>query len=215
MKIRFIAILFLILISLSANASEINQIDYKNIKPKTKLSFVDEVWTTKVNKKTPKYYIKEISNGTSNFSEFYAPDGSFLFSTGTQYEFIDNGRLIGYSNADLKFYEYRMHGELLQQRELLQDEVKELFPKYDIIRISDFSPLTNSLKIKKNKRKMKLILLNDTDSYFYHYDFTSNNAKFKKYQLKGFLDISKKGMIQFSHFGDNTKETPWFILLIR
>lgn len=197
------------------DARDLQNIDYKNIKPNSKIAYVDGIWTTKVNRKLQDYFVKETSIGTSNFSEFYSPDGSFLFSTGTQYEFIKDGGLIGYSNSDLKFYEYRMYGDLLQQRELLEEEVKELFPKYDIIRISDFSPKTNSLKIKKNKRNMKLILLNDTDSYFYHYDFTSNNAKFKKYFLKGFLDIRKKGMIQFSHFGDNTRENPWFVLLVR
>lgn len=215
MKLRFLAVILLMMMSLSVNASEINRIDYKNIKPKSKLSFVDGVWTTKVNKNNQEYYTKEISPGTSNFSEFYAPDGSFLFSTGTQYEFIDKGHLIGYSNSDLKFYEYVIVEGLLQQRELSYDEIQAFFPKFNVVKVSEFSNKTNSLKVKKGRGHLKLILLNDTDRYFYHYDFTSNNAKFKKYQLKGFLDISKKGMIQFSHFGDNTKANPWFILLVR
>ena len=123
--------------------------------------------------------------------------------------------LIGYSNYDLKFYEYSLENNILVQRELSYDEVKELFPKYNIIKISDFSKETNSLKIKKNKRNYKLLLLNDTDRYFYNYKFTTNNSKFKNYQLKSFLLIQKKGMIQFSAFGENTKDKPWYVLLIR
>lgn len=200
---------------LPANASYLQNIDYKNIKTDSKITYIDGIWTTKINKKSQDYFVKETSNGTSNFSEFYSPDGNFLFSTGTQYEFIKDGKLIGYSNSDLKFYEYVMCEGILQQRELTEDEVQTLFPKYEIIKISDFSNKTNSLKIKKNRRNLKIILLNDTDRYFYHYGFSSNNAYFKKYSLKGFLDITKKGMIQFSHFGDNTQENPWFILLVR
>lgn len=167
---------------------------------------------TKV-KKGENYFQKKVSDGSGNYSEFYSPNGEFLFSTGTQYEFINNGSLIGYSNHDLKFYEFTMNDEILEQRELSIDEVQNLYPKYEIIKISDFSNNTNSLKVKKGKGKF--LLLNDTDRYFYHYGFTSNNAKFKQSPLKGFIEVKKSGMIQFSHFGDNTKANPWFILLVR
>lgn len=210
---KFLYGLIAVLFTLSVNASDFQNIDYKNIKDGAKITCLDGIWTNKTNKKTKDYYIKKVSAGTSNFSEFYSPEGEFLFSTGCQYEFIYNGSLIGYSNSDLKFYEFTIKDNLLEQRELTEDEVQNLFKNFKIIKISDFSKSTNSLKI--NKGKGKFILLNDTDRYFYHYSFTSDNAKFAIYPLKGFLDISKKGMIQFSHFGDNTKENPWFILLVR
>jgi hypothetical protein len=40
------------------------------------------------------------------------------------FEFIHNNKLIGYSNSDLKFYEYGLDGNYVTQRELLFDEVK-------------------------------------------------------------------------------------------
>ncbi len=191
------------------------KIEYKNLKEGSKIVFNNDIWDTKVNKKTNDYFIKRVSEGISKFSEFYSPSGVFLFSTATEYEFINKGRLIGYSNADLKFYEFNLQNGLLSQRELLSDEVQDLFPKYEIIKISDFSTTTNSLKIKKKRGESKIILLNDTDKYFNNYAFTTNNSKFDKYLLRGFLDINQKGMIQFSRFGDNTKFSPWYILLIR
>jgi len=189
------------------------KIDFKNIEDNQKIMFDGSNWTTKVKKKDSDYYIKKISTGTSRFSEFYTPQGNFAFSTGTQYEFIHKGSLIGYSNNDLKFYEFDIKNNLLEQRELKEDEINVLFPKRKIIKLSEFSKSTGSLKIKKKRGNLKIILLNDSDRYFYNYVFTTNNSKYKTYELKGFLDITKKGMIQFS--SKINTDAPWFILLVR
>ena len=103
----------------------------------------------------------------------------------------------------------------MTKKELTEEEVQKLFPDFKIIKISEFSPNTNSLKIKKHARNEKIIILNDTDRTFANYSFSSGNAKFNTYELAGFINVTKKGMIQFSHFGENTQATPWFILLLR
>lgn len=207
-----VLILFMFLtLTLSANA----ELPYKNIQEEGKLKLVEDSWTTKVERKDSDYFIKFISDGTGSYSEFYRSSGEFAFTTGCQYEFIFNGRLIGYSNQDLKFYDFTLNDGEFLKRELSEDEVQELFPDYKIVKISEFSPNTNSLKIKKDKHVFKVLLLNDTDKNFYHYSFTSGNAKFKTYPLSGLIDINKKGMIQFSHFGEHTESSPWFILLVR
>ena len=210
-----VLIILLVPFCLSANAADFQKIEYKNLKDGTKIESDGLSWTTKINKKNKNYYVKRIPNSTSKISEFYSPDGNFLFSTGTEYEFIKKGSLIGYSNSNLKFYEFSIIDNFLQQRELIADEVQELFPDYKVIPLSKIPSSTNSLKIKKRRGDLKLILLNDTDRYFDNYSFTTNNSKFKPYLLKGFIDIEKKGMIQFSRFGDNSKNSPWFILLVR
>lgn len=209
--IKFFIIILSLLFCLPSFALE--EIDYQNIKDGAKISFDETAWTTKVKRKTTDYYVKKISDGTSNFSEFYSPQGNFVFSTGTQYEFVHKGSLIGYSNNDLKFYEFDIKNNILEQRELTEEEIQALFPKHKIIKISQFSKSTNSLKIKKKRGDLKLILLNDSDRYFYNYMFTTNNAKFEQYNLKGFLNITKKGMIQFS--SKINTDAPWFILLVR
>ncbi len=208
-------ILFAMCLGLSVGAEDLQSIPYKNIKEETKLKVFEDTWTSKVERKDNDYFIKFISDGTGSYSEFYNSDGSFAFNTGCQYEFIYKGDLIGYSNQDLKFYDFTLADGELTRRELSLEEVQTLFPDYKIIKISEFSPNTNSLKIKKEKLNFKIIVLNDTDRNFYHYSFSSGNAKFKTYPLAGFIDVKKKGMIQFSHFGENTDNFPWYILLIR
>ena len=215
MRKIFFSLLILSGLVLNVQASELLSIPYKGIKEEGKLKIVNDVWTDNVKRRDNDYFIKFISDGTGSYSEFYNADGSFAFTTGCQYEFIKNGDLIGYSNQDLKFYDYTYADGVLSRRELAEEEVQALFPDFKIIKISEFSPNTNSLKIKKDKCNLKIILLNDTDRNFYHYSFSSDNSKFERYPLTGFINIKKRGMIQFSHFGDNTKNNPWFILLIR
>ena len=212
---KILSLIILSGLTLSVQAADLLSIPYKNIKEEGKLKIFEDTWTTDVKRKDQDYFIKFISSGTASFSEFYKSDGEFGFTTGCQYEFIHNGDLIGYSNDYLKFYDFSYIDGQLNKRELTPDEVQALFPDFKIIKISEFSPNTNSLKVKKDKHNFKVIILNDTDRYFYNYSFTSGNSKFKTYPLTGFINIRKKGMIQFSHFGDNTKEWPWFILLVR
>ena len=115
----------------------------------------------------------------------------------------------------MKFYDFTYADGLLNRRELSVDEIASMFPDFKIIKFSEFSTNTNSLKVKKEGHNFKIILLNDTDRNFYHYSFSSGNGKFENYPLTGLINITKKGMFQFSHFGDNTKNNPWFILLVR
>lgn len=214
----FLTLVLAMFFSQSVMAADMKEIRYQNIKEGGRIGRTEQGWTV-VGKKADNYYTKKISAGTSNFSEFYNKNGEFIFSTGTNYEFILDGKLYGYSNSELKFYQFYVDndekGDYIYSEEISQKEIEELFKDFKIINISEFSNSTNSLKLKKDKKHFKILLLNDTDRYFYHYGFTSNNAKFNTYPLRGFLDITKKGMIQFSRFGDNTKENPWFILLVR
>ena len=212
MKNLLVSFIILAAATLSVSAADIQ---YKNLKEKSKISYNSELDKWSLKKNGDDYYVKTISVGSGSYSEFLNPDESFAFSTDCNYEFIYKGDLIGYSNQDLKFYDFAIIDGELTKRELTQDEVQSLFPDYKIIKISEFSPNTNSLKLKKHGHPQKTIILNDTDKTFYHYTFTSGNSKFQTYPLAGFIDISKKGMIQFSHFGDNTKDNPWFILLVR
>ena len=213
---KFLICLILLFMSISSSyADNIQKISYQNIKPESKIKIINDVWSDNVSRKDSDYFIKFISDGTGNYSEFYNSDGTYAFNTGCQYEFLYKGDLIGYSNQDLKFYDFTyVNGELFP-RELTESEVAELFPDYEIIKISEFSSNTNSLKIKKNHHVLKIILLNDTDRNFYHYSFSTGNGKFERYPLSGFVNVTKKGMFQFSHFGDNTKENPWYVLLVR
>ena len=211
----FFSLLILCVLTLGAHAADFAKIKYKNIKENDKIKIENDVWTDNIKRREAEYLIKIISDGSGSYSEFYNSDGSFAFTTGCQYEFIKNGDLIGYSNQDLKFYDFTYANGELSRRELSEEEIHTLFPDYEIIKISEFTETTNSLKVKKDKLNYKIILLNDTDRNFYDDGFTTGNSKIEKYPLSGFLNIKKRGMIQFSHFGDNTKDNPWYVLLVR
>ena len=191
MKKILLSLIVMSAMVLCVNAEELLQIPYKNIKEESKLRIENDVWTNKINKKEQDYLIKFISDGSGNYSEFYNSDGTFAFSTDCQYEFLHKGDLIGYSNQDLKFYDFTYAEGKLNKRELTEDEISELFPDYKIVKISDFSTNTNSLKLKKEGHDFKIIILNDTDKNFYHYSFSSNNGKFETYPLTGFINITK------------------------
>ena len=130
---KILITLFLFLLSSPSFALE--KIEYKNLKDGAKIAIEGDSWTAKINKNNKDYFVKKIPEGLSKYSEFYSPEGVFLFSTGTQYEFVHKGSLFGYSNSDLKFYEFNMFNGVLRQRELNEDEVQELFSKYEIVKI--------------------------------------------------------------------------------
>ena len=106
MKNILLSIIVMSAMVLCVNAEEILQLPYKNIKEEGKLKIDNGIWTNKIPKKEQDYFIKFISDGSGNYSEFYNSDGAFAFTTDCQYEFLYKGRLIGYSNQDLKFYEF-------------------------------------------------------------------------------------------------------------
>lgn len=215
MKKIFLSLILASSLSLSTFASDTLNIPYKNLKKNAKITYNEELdsWSTKVNKHSPDVFVKNISD--NNTSEYLYPDETLAFSTNCNYEFLNGKDLIGYSNSDLKFYDFAFLNGELTKRELTEEEIQTLFTNFKIIKISEFSPKTSSLKIKKHNLSEKIIILNDTDKNFENYTFTSGNAKINIYELAGFIEIRKKGMIQFSHFGENTKSTPWFILLVR
>lgn len=206
---KILILLSVLFISLSVFASEYKELPYKNIKENGKINYTEaEVWTEKVHRKDTNYYVKKGNT-------LYANDDSIPVIECYDYMFISNGKLIGYSPDELKFYEFIPKSGNMTQKELDFDEVAILFKDYRIILISDFSTTTNAFKFKKQRNNEKIMILNDTDKVFKNYEFTTNNAKFEKYLLNNSINITKKGMIQFSQSGENTKYSPWYILLIR
>lgn len=204
--------LSLVILFIGLPCFALEKIDYKNLKQNAKLVYADGIWSVTKSDKSDNVFVKKVSDGVTKYSEFYSKDGEHLFSTGTHYEFIDRGRLIGYSNNDLKFYEYNFDENILTSRELIKEEVQELFPEYVVVCLSDFTTTTNSYVLKSKDNKIKLILLNDTDNYFDNYNYSTVNAKYKNYDLKGFLHVKKKGML---HFASSKNNSLWYVLIIR
>ncbi len=115
------------------------------------------------------------------------------------YDFTINNRNISYNEDELKFYE---NNKLLDE-----NEVKELFPDYEIILISDFDK--NKKYYMKNSlfKTRKLLLLNDTRRtfhLFYVYPISSRNQvneQDKDYKVKSLITVYGKKNVRLKHFG--------------
>ena len=215
MKKIFLCLFVFILFGLSVCAENFPDIKYKNIGNKDKIAYDEtaDTWSKKFDKKTTNYFIK--TKGFGEFYDYLYPNKNFAFTTNCEYEFIYNDSLIGYSNRDLKFYDIKFVNNGLSKRELTREEIEKILPDYHIIYLSDFSNKTGSYKIKKHLGDLKILLVNDTNSTFDEFLFTSGNAKFKTYDLRGFIKVTKPGMIQFAKNDDHKNSKDWYVLLVR
>jgi len=215
MKNFLLLILVFVIFLVPVSASNAVPLKYKNIKLKSRIGYNSEIdnWYAKASKNDEEYYTKN-SIGENKYV-YLDKSGSLAFETDCDYEFINNGKFICYSNNDLNFYNISfLNGEITKNK-LSEEEIQSLIPEYKIIKISEFSTLTNSIKIKKHFSNLNVFVLNDADKTFEDYEFTSGNSKLKNYTLNGFVSISKQGMIQFSKKDDLAKNSPWFIILVR
>lgn len=214
MKRILLSIFISFLLIPTVYAASMPNLKYKNIKEKDKISYdtASEIWSNNYDKKSNKYFTK--TKGFGDFYDYLDSNSKFAFSTNCEYEFIYKNNLIGYSNSDMKFYNFTYINNELNKQELTKEEVEAMFPEYKVITFSDFSPKTNSLKIQKHGGNLKILLLNNTNDKYDEFTFTSGNAKFEKYSLKGFITVIKRGMIEFSN-SENIDKNNWYVILVR
>lgn len=208
---KILLLLFVFLFCLKGYASDTKVLPYKNIKQKAGIYYTEASGWTMKHQKNADIAFKRVDNS------FFSADTGVEFDTGCDYIFINKASLIGYSSSDLKFYKFIFNesNEYVLSEELTYSEAAQMFNDFRIILISDFSETTNSFIFNKKRRKENIMLLNDTPLSFDNYDFSTNNSKFKKYNINNALEITRKGLIQFSTKGDDTKASLWFILLVR
>lgn len=206
MKFKNLIVIFLFMLTLPAYAGMKN-FPYKELPEGGKAAVSsDGVWSLKVSKKTP-FYKK--SDTLLIFS-----DTDTSFNTDCNFIFMDKGRLLGYSQNDLKFYEIKSENGILQKDELPQDEVSLLFKDFKIVGLSEFTKTTNVYKYEY-KHSPDILLYNDTGETFGNYTFSTGNSKIDTYPINSMLKIKKKGMIQFSSADADSKNSPWYVILAR
>lgn len=213
MKKIFLCIFIIFCSICTVHAEKWPDFSYKNIGLKDKITYDIETntWSKTTGRNNTNYFVKV--KGFGEYYDYLDSEENFVFSTNCEYEFIYNNSLIGYSNRDMRFYEILYDNKSIGKRALTKEEVEQLLPDYRILSLSEFSPKTNSLKIKKHNGANKIMLYNDTNYHFDNYTFTSGNTPFEQYSLRGFLTVHKPGMIEFSQLGENNKI--WYVLLIR
>ncbi len=144
---------------------------------------------------------KKTSTGTGNYSIYSFSDNNEPTMLGSDYEFVFNGRLITCHNAELKIYELVYNGKNFEEKQLTDEQIQEIFPNAEIIKISQFNQ-DKKLTVKKHFLKKKdFLLLNDTKEYFHKYSFHPQSVKISP--VGGLFKVSSIGKITFSHFGQD------------
>lgn len=156
-------------------------------------------WSKEENKEGIILY-KKTSSGTGSYSIYYYKCDKPAFQSGSNFEFIDDKKLIAIDNASLKYSKIIFDGSKFIQIPLEIEELKTIFPDVEIIKISRFK--NNKLTIKKPLFEKKTVLLvNDTDEYFHKY-FVSPESSANK-NIKGLITLSKKfTKVKFCHLGE-------------
>lgn len=156
-------------------------------------------WSKEENKEGIILY-KKTSSGTGSYSIYYYKCNKPAFQSGSNFEFIDDKKLIAVDNASLKYSKIIFDGSKFIQIPLEIEELKTIFPDVEIIKISRFK--NNKLTIKKPLFKKKTVLLvNDTDEFFHKY-FVSPESSANK-NIKGLITLSKKfTKVKFCHLGE-------------
>ena len=156
-------------------------------------------WSKEENKEGIILY-KKTSSGTGSYSIYYYKCDKPAFQSGSNFEFIDDKKLIAVDNASLKYSKIIFDGSKFIQIPLEIEELKTIFPDVEIIKISRFK--NNKLTIKKPLFKKKTVLfVNDTDEYFHKY-FVSPESSANK-NIKGLITLSKKfTKVKFCHLGE-------------
>ena len=160
-------------------------------------------------------FTKYITKGSGGYSEYDTVDKQYEAGEGSTYEFLDGTELIAYNAHTLKFYKLDFDGEKITAKELTVDRVQKYFPDVKIVKISQFK--NNKIELTKKWFKPKsFMLLNDTKTDFYKYQFEN----IKSYQLiKGMFEIPKNQIRQkplvFSHFSSKDKMYPVFQIVVK
>ena len=156
-------------------------------------------WSKEENKEGIILY-KKTSSGTGSYSIYYYKCDKPAFQSGSNFEFIDDKKLIAVDNASLKYSKIIFDGSKFIQIPLEIEELKTIFPDVEIIKISRFK--NNKLTIKKPLFKKKTVLLvNDTDEFFHKY-FVSPESSANN-NIKGLITLSKKfTKVKFCHLGE-------------
>ena len=214
MKKFVLAFFILFCTNLSSFSQNIPGFNFKGIDYKNKIFYDLSAgnWSYKDSKADSICFVKKI--GFNDFGDFVKSDGSYMFSTNCDFDFIYNSRLIGYSSKDLKFYEFSYDNGQVIKTPLTKEEIHAIIPSYKIAPISMFSQNTNSIRVRKGNGDLKLFVLNDTEDNFSNYEFSAVNSEIKTFDLAGFLKVEKSGLIKFTDSSEYAQNSPIYVLII-
>lgn len=148
--------------------------------------------------------------GSGGYSE-YKLNGK-TFETDTCYEFLYGNKLIGYNPYKLKFYDLQFKNNHFEKIELTDSQIKELFPKTEIVKISQFK--NDEIVLHKPIfKKVTFLFVNDTGKEFYKYQF--ENYKNQTEFIHGIFEPKHAETYIYSHFGGRDKEIPPLKIVVK
>ena len=194
-----------LLLVLLFSAIQIYAANYKSCGKEIYYTPETNKWSCKQQTKNDIHLTNRGFIGSGGFSEYIYQNGKLAIGPETNIEFIVNGELYGINSHDLKFIKYYYNNGEIKSKILRENEVQELYPDYEIVKISQFK--NNEITInKKIFTKKKIILLNDTPNSFYKYSYKP--ASTNKCNIRTFITLSHPGKIIFSHYGVDTDIFP-------
>ena len=146
---------------------------------------------------------KKTAEGSGGYSEYYYDDGTLAITLNSDYEFIFENNLICVVNSNFKYYKLVKIPNGFKIVALTIPELKDIFPNTEIIKISQFT--NDQITIKKAPFKDKnVLIINDTNKYFYKYSLTPNYIQDEN--IKGLLHLTNYGEYVFSHYEDENEK---------
>lgn len=154
-------------------------------------------------------FIKNLYEGAGSYSIYNKEDGSLAFALATGCELINNGKLIIVDNNVLKYYKLEYNNGSVEQIELTDEEIQDVFPQAEIFKLSQIDSDNKIWLHKPFKKQRTLILVNDTNKFFHGITCKSKNVQDS--EIKGLIKISRYGIIRFTHFGEYKGNLTFYI----
>lgn len=148
-------------------------------------------------------FTRHITHGSGGYSEYKYNNN--IYDVDSTYEFLYGGRLLGYNAHNLKFFELTFDGDKFDHRDLTKEEVQYLFPDVEILMLSEFKNNEISVELPIF-RKRTFMLLNDTDVYFYKYQF--EYFKRKRTAFNNIFEVTYPRVLIYSHYKSRDEMFP-------
>ena len=143
---------------------------------------------------------KKIDYAAAAYSKYVDKNETEAFTLATDLEFLFNGDLISIDNNEMKFDKIILKENRFIKKALSDIELKALFPEYEIIKMSQFEHDKLTLK-KKFFETKKILLVNDTDEFYYRPTCMVENVQTSP--VRGLVNLYKLGNYEFKHFGEH------------
>ena len=143
---------------------------------------------------------KKFLGGSGSYSQYYFSDGVRAITLNSDFEFIKDGNLIAVDNANLKYSRVIYSAGNVVEIPITYLELQQAFPYAELIRLSQWQG-DNKIWVKKGFFEKKYILIiNDTDKYYYNLTAKSKCAQNK--DIRGLIKLSRFGVYNFTHYGE-------------